>query len=191
MAALLEGARRHSPRAHVLIGLLALNGMRVSEAVGITVDDLGVERGHRVVRIRRKGGKRAIVPLAAPVTEAIDHYLGGRRSGPLLRTRTGKALDRTGAARLLTTVAKEALPGRPDLHPHLLRHSMITLALDAGVPLRDVQDAAGHADPRTTRRYDRARYALERHPTFRLAEYLDDARCDAPKEETRPPTLYS
>jgi integrase/recombinase XerD len=45
----------------------------------------------------------------------------------------------------------------------------VTAALDAGVPLRDVQDAAGHADPRTTRRYDRARYSLDRHATYAVA----------------------
>jgi site-specific recombinase XerD len=56
--------------------------------------------------------------------------------------------------------------------PHLLRHAFVTLALDAGVSLRDVQDAAGHADPRTTRRYDRGRYALDRAATYRLASYL-------------------
>ena len=48
--------------------------------------------------------------------------------------------------------------------PHTMRHAFITAALDAGVPLRDVQEAASHADPRTTMRYDRARTSLDRHP---------------------------
>jgi site-specific recombinase XerD len=59
------------------------------------------------------------------------------------------------------------------IHPHDLRHAFVTLALDSGVSLRDVQDAAGHADPRTTRRYDRARYSLDRHPTYLLAGFMD------------------
>ena len=58
------------------------------------------------------------------------------------------------------------------ISPHSLRHTAVTLALDAGVPLRDVQDMAGHADPRTTRRYDRARKSLDRHATYALASYL-------------------
>lgn len=58
------------------------------------------------------------------------------------------------------------------LSPHSLRHAFVTLALDAGVSLRDVQDAAGHADPRTTRRYDRARHNLDRAATYAVAAYL-------------------
>ena len=50
-----------------------------------------------------------------------------------------------------------------------LRHAFITAALDAGVPLRDVQEAASHADPRTTMRYDRARTSLDRHATYIVA----------------------
>jgi integrase/recombinase XerD len=49
---------------------------------------------------------------------------------------------------------------------------MVTLALDAGVSLCDVQDAARHADPRTARRYDRARHALDRHATYTLSAFL-------------------
>ena len=56
--------------------------------------------------------------------------------------------------------------------PHTLRHAFITAALDAGVPLRDVQEAASHADPRTTMRYDRARKNLDRHPNYILAAYM-------------------
>jgi integrase/recombinase XerD len=56
--------------------------------------------------------------------------------------------------------------------PHSLRHTMVMLALDAGVSLRDVQDAGRRGDPRTTRRYDRARHALDRHATSTLAAFV-------------------
>jgi hypothetical protein len=59
--------------------------------------------------------------------------------------------------------------------PHTLRHAFITAALDAGVPLRDVQEAASHADPRTTMRYDRARTSLGRHATYIVATYIAGA----------------
>jgi integrase/recombinase XerD len=59
--------------------------------------------------------------------------------------------------------------------PHTLRHAFITAALDAGVPLRDVQEAAPHADPRTTMRYDRARASLDRHATYMVAAYAAGA----------------
>jgi site-specific recombinase XerD len=58
------------------------------------------------------------------------------------------------------------------LSPHSLRHTAITLALDAGASLRDVQDFAGHRDPRTTRRYDRSRHSLDRNAAYTLAAYL-------------------
>jgi integrase len=61
------------------------------------------------------------------------------------------------------------------LGPHALRHAYATLALDSGVSLRDLQDAMGHSDPRTTRRYDRARYSLDRSPGYALAGYLTAA----------------
>jgi len=56
--------------------------------------------------------------------------------------------------------------------PHTLRHAFITVALDAGAPLRDVQEAASHADPRTTMRYDRARTSLDRHAPYIVAAYV-------------------
>jgi integrase/recombinase XerD len=59
--------------------------------------------------------------------------------------------------------------------PHTLRHAFITAALDAGVPLRDVPEAASHADPRTTMRYDRARTLLDRHATYIAAAYVAGA----------------
>jgi integrase len=59
--------------------------------------------------------------------------------------------------------------------PRTLRHAFITAALDAGVPLRDVQEAAWHADPRTTMRYDRARGSPDRHATYIVAAYVAGA----------------
>ena len=56
--------------------------------------------------------------------------------------------------------------GREAVTPRTLRHAFITAALDAGVPLRDVQEAASHADPITTMRYDRARGSLDRHASY-------------------------
>jgi integrase/recombinase XerD len=58
--------------------------------------------------------------------------------------------------------------------PHTLRHAF-TAALDAGVPLRDVREAASHADPRTTMRYDRGRGSLDRHATYIVAAYVAGA----------------
>lgn len=56
--------------------------------------------------------------------------------------------------------------------PHSARHGFVTTALDAGVSLRDVQDAAGHSDPRTTRRHDRGRGSLDRHATYAVAQFV-------------------
>lgn len=61
------------------------------------------------------------------------------------------------------------------ISPHSLRHSFITAALDAGVPLRDAREAASHADPRTTMRYDRARRSLDRHATYIVSTFIAGA----------------
>jgi site-specific recombinase XerD len=61
------------------------------------------------------------------------------------------------------------------ISPHSLRHSFITAALDAGVPLRDVQIAARHADPRTTTRCDRARHSLDRHASCIVTAFVAGA----------------
>ena len=137
LGALLVAAGLGPPCEHALISLLALNGLRVSEATSADIEHLGLERGHRTLTITRKGGKVVTIPLA-PRT--------ARHAG------IGKAVT-----------------------PHTLRHAFITAALDAGVPLRDVQEAASHADPRTTIRYDRARGSLDRHATYIVAAYVAGA----------------
>jgi integrase/recombinase XerD len=171
LGALLVAAALGAPAEHALVSLLALNGLRVSEATGADIEALGVERGHRTLVVTRKGGKVVTVPLAPRTARAIDLAIGERVEGPLFLAADGRRLDRHGAARIGRRVACRAgivkLVG-----PHTLRHAFITAALDAGVPLRDVQEAASHADPRTTMRYDRARGSLDRHATYIVAAYL-------------------
>jgi integrase/recombinase XerD len=89
----------------------------------------------------------------------------------LLRTGGGW----TGRRRADRPHDRPARRDRQASHPHTLRHAFITAALDAGVPLRDVQEAASHADPRTTMRYDRARGSLDRHATYIVAAYVAGA----------------
>lgn len=168
LAALLAAAEASSARDHALLSLLALNGLRVSEALGADVDDLGAERGHRTLQITRKGGKRATTVLAPRTAGAIDALTHGRTEGPLFATASGRRMDRQAAGKVVTRLARAAGVSHR-VSPHSLRHSFVTAALDAGAALRDVQDAAGHADPRTTRRYDRARHSLDRHPAYAVA----------------------
>lgn len=84
-------------------------------------------------------------------------------------------MDRYAADRTVKRLAKRAGITKR-ISPHSLRHSFfITAALDAGVPLRDVEEAASHADPRTTMRYDRARQSLDRHATYIVAAFVAGA----------------
>ncbi len=168
----LDAAERSGPRDFALACLLALNGLRVSEACGADVSALGEERGHRVLWVIRKRGKRERAALAPRTIDALARHLGAREDGPLFVADDGSRLDRHDTARIVRRLARAAGIAKR-ISPHSLRHTFVTLALDANVPLTDVQDGAGHADARTTRRYDRARHRLERHPTYRLAAFLD------------------
>ena len=174
VGALLVAAGLDAAAEHALISLLAINGLRISEALGADIDKLGIERGHRTLTVLRKGGKIVTIPLAPRTARAIDLAIGERLDGPIFLRPDGHRMDRHCAARIVRRVAHRA---RVDKHitPHTLRHAFITAALDAGVPLRDVQEAASHADPRTTMRYDRARVSLDRHATYIVAAFLAGA----------------
>jgi integrase/recombinase XerD len=149
LGALLVAAGLGPPPEHALISLLALNGLRVSEATGADIEALGMERGHRTLVITRKGGKVVTIPLAPRTARALDLAIGERTGGPIFRAADDGRLDRHGAGRTVRRVARRAGITKT-VGPHTLRHAFITAALDAGVPLRDVQEAASHADPRTT-----------------------------------------
>jgi integrase/recombinase XerD len=119
-------------------------------------------------------GKVVTIPLAPRTARAVDLAVGERSEGPIFLGADGDRLDRHAAGRIVRRVARTAGITKR-VGPHTLRHAFITAALDAGVPLRDVQEAASHADPRTTMRYDRARVSLDRHATYIVATFLAGA----------------
>jgi integrase len=131
LGALLVVAGLRPPLGHALISLLALNGLRVSEATGAD----------------------------------IEHpFLAG----------DGRRLDRHGAGRIVRR--SRTKPGSASLSARTRRGTRSSRPVfDAGVPLRDVQEAASHAEPRTTIRYDRARGSLDRHATYIVAAYVAGA----------------
>jgi site-specific recombinase XerD len=180
---------RQAVRNAALTATLLFTGARVSEAIGASVADLGMDRGHRVLWVTRKGGLREALALVPPAASRIDAYLATRpdaaplparpgqtgRPPPLFATSTGRPVLPADVWGMIRSLARAAgLP--PELVqrmcPHAMRHSYATLSLDAGVSLRDLQDAMGHKDPRTTRRYDRSRGKLDRAPGYLLAAYL-------------------
>jgi len=127
LGAILVAAGLGPSAEHALISLLALNGLRVSEATGADIEHLGLERGHRTLVITRKGGKVVTIPLAPRTARAIDLAIGERTEGPLFTTADGGRLDRHGAARVVRRVTRRAGINK-HVSPHTLRHAFITAA---------------------------------------------------------------
>jgi integrase len=112
------------------------------------------------------------MPLTVPVLRVLEVCRGERAEGPLiLRQLSGKPIDRRDGYRMVARIAVTA--GIPRyISPRSLRYAAITNALDAGVPLREAEILARHADPRTTERYDSARGDLDRHGVHFLTAYV-------------------
>lgn len=197
LRAILKAADAHSLLAAALYRIYGLNGLRASEPLNVDVGQFRRVRGHWVlVDVAVKGGKqRDFVRLAKSTHEALAAYLAGRATGPLfLRPqRSGRTLDWTTPAKPRARMAygqadrlfKQLViaAGLPpgSIHLHDLRHGFVTIAGDAGARLEDTQEAVGHADPRTTRLYDRAKGRIDNHPT----QLVDDL-----VTRGRPPTLF-
>ncbi len=167
---LLVGRERLSLRDQAAVRLMMGSGLRVGSVIGADVAGLGHSRGHRTLTTTYKGNK-VITRALPPVTVAVlEEYLDGREDGPLLVSRTGQRLSYSTLFRVTRRAAELAgLEDPATVTPHSLRHTFATLSLDAGASLTEVQDAMGHADPRTTRVYDRMRGRLDRDPSYRLA----------------------
>jgi integrase/recombinase XerD len=171
---LLTVAEAHGPRSASLVSLLVYNGLRIAEVLACDVESFTYQRGHRVLRIVRKGGKASTEPLSPSVLRTLEAYVGDRSTGPLFLNADGThRMSYSIAYKLIRRLDRRAGIAAADrISPHSLRHSFATELLGAGVPLQDVQDAMGHADPRTTRAYDRSRRDLDRHPTYAMASHL-------------------
>lgn len=154
-----EGARTPvGLRDRLIVELLYASGIRVSELVGLDVDD--VDRPRRTLRVLGKGSKERTVPYGAAAERALADWLRDGRpalaragSGPalLLGARGGRIDPR--AVRTVVHQRVAAVPGAPDLGPHGLRHSAATHVLEGGADLRSVQELLGHASLATTQIY--------------------------------------
>jgi integrase/recombinase XerD len=143
-------------RNRALLEVLYGTGARISEAVGLAVDDLEDDQ----VRLRGKGGRTRVVPLGRYARSALDAYLVRARPGLLAHGRgtsavflnaRGGRLTRQGAWEVLQAAAERA--GLDGISPHVLRHSFATHLLDGGADVRVVQELLGHASVTTTQVY--------------------------------------
>ena len=105
-----------------LVTMLGLLGLRIFEATGTNIEDLGEEHGHRVLRVRGKGDKVVLVPLPPAVGRALERSIDERTTGPILLTSRGTRMDRHCATRRLRRLAEQAVVKLPHMHPHMLRH---------------------------------------------------------------------
>jgi integrase/recombinase XerD len=159
-AGTVEGPRGLRDKA--LLELLYGTGARISEAVGLAVDDL--DRGQATVRLAGKGGKQRVVPVGSYALKAVEDYLvrarpalaangkGGVRGGALFLNVRGGPLSRQSAWAIMRSAAERA-GVEAELSPHTLRHSFATHLLDGGADVRVVQELLGHASVTTTQVY--------------------------------------
>jgi integrase/recombinase XerC len=156
--ALLDGVaagkleRPHPARDLAILELLYGCGVRVSELVGLNLDDL--DRGERWLRVRGKGRKERQVPFGGKAADALERYLAERASGEqalFLNHRGGRLTDRgvRGIIKLYATL----IAGDSSLHPHSFRHAFATHLLSDGADLRSIQELLGHARLSTTQKY--------------------------------------
>lgn len=155
-------------RDRALLELLYGSGARISEAVGLDVDDLDLDEGF--ARVSGKGGKTRVVPIGDYARRAVEAYLvrarpelakaghtksghtkAGRGGPALFLNARGGRLSRQGAWMVLGAAAERA--GLSDVSPHTLRHSFATHLLDGGADVRVVQELLGHASVTTTQVY--------------------------------------
>jgi integrase/recombinase XerD len=146
-------------RDRALLEVLYGTGARISEAVGLDVDDLDTVDG--TVLLRGKGGKERLVPVGSYALEAVDGYLVRGRTGlvaagsgtaALFLNARGGRLSRQSAWAVLARAAERAGVTR-DVSPHTLRHSFATHLIDGGADVRVVQELLGHASVTTTQVY--------------------------------------
>ena len=162
-------------RDHCLLLLMLRTGIRRGEASGILLGDFTQRDGHESLSVRGKGNKVRVVKIAPDVLRVCREWVTASQrtwtpKEPLfvaLRKSEGSYKPASNTPLTVDSIWKIVLKRvdeaglTANITPHSLRHTFVTLALEAGAPLHKVQYAAGHADPRTTERYDRQKGNLD------------------------------
>jgi len=147
--------RPYPARDLAIFELLYGCGLRISELVGLNLDDF--DFGERWVRVRGKGRKERQVPFGSKAADAIERYLGGRKTAAaaeraLFLNHRGMRLTDRGARSIVKFYAR-MITGDSSIHPHSLRHAYATHLLSDGADLRAIQELLGHAQLSTTQKY--------------------------------------
>lgn len=159
---LLKAAEAEGPAAWAMVSLCYVNGLRVGEATATNIGDIGRVSWHHTLRIHGKGEKYDEVALQPAVVAALEAATAGRESGPLMiAPTTGNRMTRRQFTRILTHLCLANDITR--ISPHALRRTAITLLLQEGVALREVQIFARHSSPRQTAKYDVRARSLDEH----------------------------
>jgi integrase/recombinase XerC len=145
-------------RDRALLELLYASGLRVSELVGLALEQIDLESNE--IRVWGKGSKERMVLMGQPAAEALKDYIkegrarlrGEKKTKALFLDRYGQRLTERSVQRLLNQYAKKAGIGKR-VHPHMLRHTFATHLLDGGADLRVVQELLGHARLTSTQIY--------------------------------------
>ncbi len=143
-------------RDKAILELMYASGLRVSEVVELTIDDINLDIGY--IRCLGKGNKERVVPVGSKALEAIRNYL--KSSRPLLNPKgewlfvnyKGNRLTRDGIRRIIQDMAKKA-GIKKQISPHTLRHCFATHLLERGADLRSLQEMLGHTSISTTQLY--------------------------------------
>lgn len=166
----LDEARGMGARTDALCSLLLLTGARVSEALGLDVEDCHLDDGRPWVRFDRKGDWSQRVAIPSDAAEALARLIGERRRGAVFREDSGARLRQQTAVGIVSSVALRV--GVPDISPHSLRRTFCTLSRDAGVPDRDIMAAGGWNSPQMLDYYDMSRRGLNGKAGDGLQDYL-------------------
>jgi integrase/recombinase XerD len=177
--ACLDTAERTHPQDHALWCLLLFNGLRIGEALALNAEHLGRQGGYRTLNVQReKGNRSAAIPLAPRTSWAFDRWLGTRTTGPLFTylhgQQRGNRMDRKAAARVISRITKNTGVTK-NITPHSLRHTHVTMALNAGVTVRDLTNSMGYADSRQISYYDRDKDAIARNATHLVSAFVEGA----------------
>jgi integrase/recombinase XerD len=138
-------------RDKAIFMVMYASGLRVSELCGLNVGDVSDDQ----VRVRGKGNKERVIPIAAAAVAAVDDYLTRFRTegdGPLFLSSQGKRMDRVALWERVKFYGKKAGISK-EISPHTLRHSFATHLLENGADLRVIQEMLGHSNIATTDRY--------------------------------------